>query len=99
MRRINHSRVVSSEGLGQLIFLTLLQEEEVESLLDCLLTLNRKEVLGLCWTRSDSGSGLTAAGRQGTDLIVQGKYLIVNGSNDGLTHSLQGSVKVYYKRI
>ena len=98
-RRGDYPGIVCSEGLRELILLTFLEEEEVEGLLDFLLTLHRYEVLGLGRIGLDAGGVLSLAGFQGIDPGLDGVDDIVEGDEDGAAHRLECAVQVYYQRV
>ena len=98
-RRGDYPGIVCSEGLRELILLTFLEEEEVEGLLDFLLTLHRDEVLGLGRIGLDAGGVLSLAGFQGIDPGLDGVDDIVEGDEDGAAHRLESAVQVYYQRV
>ena len=97
--RHDDARIISGEGLRQLVFLTFLQQEEVERLFHFLLTFHREQVFALRGVGGDACRGLLFALLQSTQLGVQRRDVVVDGGDDGAPHVLQRLVEVYHQRI
>ncbi len=96
---IDNSGVVCGKGLVKFVLLSLLEKEEVDGLLNGLLSLNAEEVLGLVRVGGNPSGSLCACPVQGTHLGVEVGDLVIHGRNDCSTHSVELLVHFLYQRV
>ena len=91
--------VVGGERLREFVLLTLLQEEEVQSLLHGLLTLDREELLRLVRIRGDARGVLAGGALEILVFRVEGKDLVVYGPGDRPPHRGQSLVEILHEHV
>ena len=91
--------VVGGEGLGKLIFLTLLEEEEVQGLFNFLLALVGEQASGLQRDVAHARLGGALGLLRGTDLDADGLDVVVQGGQDGAAQGAQLLVQVFDEEV
>lgn len=91
--------VVGGERLRELVLLAFLQEEEVQSLLHGLLTLDREELLRLVRIRGDARGVLAGGALEILVFRVEGKDLVVYGPGDRPPHRGQSLVEILHEHV
>lgn len=91
--------VVGGKGLRKLVFLPLLEEEEVERLLHLLLAFDRQQVFGLRRIGRDAGRRLLVALLQRADLGGQCRDQVVDRTDDAAPHGAEGLVHVDHQGV
>ena len=90
----NDAGVVGGEGLRQLVLLTPLQEEEVEALLDLLLTLDGEQVVLLTGSGGELAHGHAMGGLDGIELGVERQLRVVERLENGTAQVVQTDIEV-----
>ncbi len=98
-RGCDDAGVVGGEGLGELVLLSLLEEEEVELLLDALLTLYAKQVLCLGRVASDAGGAGCRTGSIASHLGIEGADLVVDGGDDSAALLVELGIEVLHEWV
>ena len=93
-RRSDDAGIISGESLGELVFLTLLEEEEIERLLYLLLTAYGLQILSLVRVAGNLRGGLRLVCLQGAQLGAEGYHKVVNTGADASAHGSQTLVVI-----
>ena len=98
-RRGDDARVVGGESLGKLVFLSLLQEEEVERLLHLLLATHCLQVLCLARVAGYLAGGLRLVCLQVAKLRVECHHEVVDTGYDTMAHGGEALVIVSHQWV
>ena len=99
VRFLDDTGVVGGEGLGQLILLAFLEEEEVKGLFHLLLALHGEQIFGLVWVGGQVGADLPVGALQAAQQALLRCQLIVNTGNNGLTHGGQFHIQILHEGV
>ena len=98
-RRGDDARIVGGESLGKLVFLSLLQEEEVERLLHLLLATHCLQVLCLARVAGYLAGGLRLVCLQVAKLRVECHHEVVDTGYDAMAHGGEALVIVSHQWV
>ena len=96
---VNYTGIIVGHSLGKRILLTTVQQEEVQRLLDFLLTLDGQHLAFLGWNGRHPYLCISST----TDSIVttytETYYHIVYGTDNALLHSMQRTVQFLHNGV
>ena len=98
-RRRDKTHVISRESHGELIFLTFLQEEEVELLCHLLLTSYALQIFSLTRHRRNTTVGIVLCSLRMSHLRVDTGNKVVQALHNSFAHSRQLLVVVFHERV
>ena len=88
-RRSDNTGVIGGKSLGELVFLTLLEEEEIERLLYLLLTAYGLQILSLVRVAGNLRGGMRLVSLQGAQLGAEGYHEVVDTCRNTSAHGIQ----------
>ena len=98
-RRSDDAGIIGGESLGKLVFLTLLEEEEIERLLYLLLTAYSLQILSLVRVAGNLRGGMRLVCLQGTQLGTEGYHKVVDTCRNTSAHGIQVLVVIGNQRV
>ena len=98
-RRSDDTGIIGGESLGELVFLTLLEEEEIERLLYLLLSAYGLQILSLVRVAGNLRGGTRLVSLQGAQLGAEGYHEVVETGADASAHGSQTLVVIGNQRV
>ena len=91
--------IVCGKRLRQLVLLTLLEKEEIQRLLNFLLTANSLQVLRLVRIAGNLRSSSSLVSLEGAQLSLQGYHEVIETSRDALAHRGKALIIICYQWV